>query len=149
VERVPVRWSRVERDPRERARKPRGVEPQKRRAGAIPAGVVLPWLAVLLLAASPVRAAGLEGLLLGLNGILTAPADPVSHVVVPLEDFAELPAHQVTGRLLGIVSGTLLATYRVVAGAFDVALTPLWVVPTLSPEPRFRILPLLEDERQE
>jgi hypothetical protein len=105
---------------------------------------VLALLSLGAMAATPAQARGLSGFLTGVNGVLTAPADPVSHVLQPLEDFAEVPGYPVTGRVLGIVSGTLLAAYRTAAGLLDVAFTPLWVVPTLSPDARFEIIPIPE-----
>ena len=110
---------------------------------------VLALISLGAMAATPAQARGLEGFLAGLNGVITAPADPVSHVIQPLEDFVEVPGYPFTGRVLGLVSGTLLAAYRTTAGLLDIALTPLWVVPTLSPEARFEIIPLPDPGRSE
>lgn len=97
--------------------------------------------ALVLAGASPASAKGCGGFLAGLNGVLTAPADPIRHIVFPPEDFDEVPVPAVSGRLLGIFSGTLLAGYRAATGALDIALTPLWVMPTLSPEPGIVLIP--------
>jgi hypothetical protein len=60
----------------------------------------------------------------------------------------EVPGYPVTGSLLGIVSGTLLGAYRIATGAADIAFTPLWVVPTLSPEARIELL-VIEPSKKE
>lgn len=99
-------------------------------------------LVVLLLAltfAAPARAEGMNNFYAGLNGMLTAPADPVMHVISPPEAFEELPFHPVTGRIVGVGSGTLMGFYRAAIGATDLAFTPFWVFPTLSPEARWNL----------
>ncbi len=72
----------------------------------------------------------------GLNGILTAPADPVMSVVQPPKQMIDAPG----GRFLGLFTGTLLSGYRIGMGVFDILLAPL---PSLmmSPVPRFKLIP--------
>jgi hypothetical protein len=115
----------------------------RRRAAAV-------LLAVLgagsLFGADPARAERLERALLGLNGIITAPADPVRHVVYPLEDYVEVPGFPVSGHVLGLFSGTLLAAYRVAGGALDLAFSPLGVFPAIGPEPHYELLVLEPSE---
>lgn len=95
-------------------------------------------LCVTVLWAAPAEANGWNNLRAGLQGIVQFPADPVIHIVTPPEDFIdELPAGQVTGRILGIFSGTALGVYRVAMGATDIVLSPFWVFPTISPEARW------------
>jgi hypothetical protein len=106
---------------------------------------VIVWIG---LAALPVQARGIDGLLRGLNGIVTAPADLVSHVVSPPEDYDEIPAPELSGRVLGVFSGSILGAYRALTGALDVALTPLWVIPNLSPEPRYDLVPYYDLEEE-
>jgi hypothetical protein len=115
----------------------RGTTPRRIRWPA----VVVGGLALVLAGTTPAHAKGFGGFLAGLNGVLTAPADPVRHVISPPEDFDEVPVPEVSGRVLGIFSGTLLAGYRAATGALDIALTPLWVIPTLSPEPGIKLIP--------
>jgi hypothetical protein len=98
--------------------------------------------------AAPARSAGLEGLALGINGLLTFIADPIVEAVAPPEDFEDFPGNEVFRYPFGFISGTLLGTYRAFAGAVDVALTPLWIVPTLSPEPRFDLIPFRDLEEE-
>ncbi len=42
-----------------------------------------------------------------------------------------------TGRIFGLFSGTALGVYRIFMGATDIALSPLWVFPAMSPEARW------------
>jgi hypothetical protein len=90
-----------------------------------------------LMWAAPAEANGWNNFRAGLQGILQFPADPVIHVWSPPEEFIEeLPAGQFTGRILGLFSGTALGVYRAAMGVADVALSPLWIFPTMSPEAR-------------
>jgi hypothetical protein len=95
--------------------------------------------AVLLAAAPAAHAAGWNGFWVGLNGVLTAPADPVLGFADPPASFQELPMQEVSGRILGLVQGSLLGAYRAASGLVDIVATSLWVVPTISPPPRFVI----------
>ncbi len=97
---------------------------------------------------SSARAAGLDGLLMGINGVLTWPADPIVDMIFPPEDLEEVPGHAVFGYPLGLVYGTGLAGYRLTSGIIDILLTPLWVVPELSATPRFDVIPFYELEEK-
>ena len=95
-------------------------------------------LGATMLWAAPAEANGWTNLKAGFQGILQFPADPVIHIVTPPEEFIEeLPGGPVTGRILGIFSGTALGLYRLGMGATDIVLSPLWVFPTMSPEARW------------
>jgi hypothetical protein len=100
------------------------------------------------LAAAPgsAQGAGLDGFLTGVNGLLTWPADPVCDAIFPPEDFEEFPGKAVIGYPLGLVYGTGLGLYRATTGVIDILLTPLWVVPEVSPTPRFDVIPFYELE---
>jgi hypothetical protein len=92
-------------------------------------------LGATMLWAAPAEANGWNSLRAGVQGLIQFPADPVMFVIAPPDEFVdELPAGQVTGRILGVVAGTAMAGYRVLMGATDIVLSPLWVFPTLSPE---------------
>ncbi len=93
-------------------------------------------------AALPAGADGMQNLKAGFTSVTEAPADIVWHVIYPPDDFVEeLPAGQVTGRMVGVFSGPLLAVYRFGMGVTDLLFTPIWVFPVMSPEPRW---PLFE-----
>jgi len=94
--------------------------------------------------AAPARADGFNSLFAGINGLLTFPADPIVDVVEVPEDLQDLPLRDVTGRVIGLFVGSGVGLYRAFFAAADVALFPLWVVPTLSPEARFEIIPFYE-----
>ena len=57
----------------------------------------------------------------GLNGILTAPADPVMFAIEGDEVFESLPAPEYTGRAVGFCAGVFQMPYRMGMGTFDVA----------------------------
>ena len=95
---------------------------------------------------TPARAEGLNNLYAGINGILTFPADPVVMVVTPPEDWEDMPGHAVTARLLALPAGILLGTYRASMAVFDIVLFPFWAFPTMSPEPRWALIPDVEYE---
>ena len=84
----------------------------------------------------------------GLNGIITWPADPVMLVVHVSEAFEDAPLAPVTGRFLGLGGGLLLGVYRLTMGVLDVVFQPIPFMPTLSPLPRFKVIPWFvhEDE---
>ena len=94
---------------------------------------------VALLTAAPeaARAEGLTSLKAGLLGVATFPADPVMMAIDPPEEFEVLPGSVVLGRIGGLVAGTLMGGYRLLTGVYDIALFPLWIVPVMSPEPRW------------
>lgn len=84
--------------------------------------------------------------LAGLNGLATFPADPVMSAVDPPEDFDELWGAPVTSHAIGFFHGTILMVYRATMGLADIAFSPFWVFPTLSPEGRYEIIPGYEIE---
>ena len=106
---------------------------------------VLALLATLSVA-GPASADGFHNLLIGLNGILTFPADPVMQVVHPPEVLEDMPLFPVTGRICGLVIGSIQGVYRAFAGATDVVTSPLIVFPSFSPEPRYQLIPGFEYE---
>lgn len=82
----------------------------------------------------------------GLNGILTWPADPVIFAIDGDEVFEDLWASAYTGRFFGFLAGTFQMPYRILMGSFDLAFA--WV-PTLymqSPVPRYKLLPWIEHD---
>jgi hypothetical protein len=84
-----------------------------------------------------------ERFLTGLNGIVTAPADPPMAAIDPpkaLEKagYARYP--------LGFASGILLMGYRTLTGAVDFALCLVPKMPVLSPVPRYQVIPGFEHE---
>ena len=103
-------------------------------------------LLLLLSSASSARAEGLNNLYAGINGLLTFPADPVMMVIQPPDSFEDLPAHRITGRIAAVPAGTLLGIYRLTMASFDVAFTPCWFFPTMSPRPRWELIPDIEYE---
>jgi len=96
--------------------------------------------------APPAHADGVNSLLAGINGLITFPADPVADVIHVSEDLQDTPWRPVSGRVVGLLLGTGVGLYRATFGALDVVLFPLWIVPTLSPEARFEIIPFYEVE---
>ncbi len=84
----------------------------------------------------------------GLNGIITWPADPVMLVVHVSEAFEDAPFAPVTGRFLGLGGGLMLGVYRLTMGIFDIVFQPIPFMPTLSPVPRYKVIPRFvhEDE---
>jgi hypothetical protein len=68
----------------------------------------------------------------GLNGVVTAPADPV------------LAARDIEPMAMGIGAGLLQMPYRMVMGVLDVALCPVPLLPVLSPVPRVKAIPWFE-----
>jgi hypothetical protein len=111
---------------------------------------ILAAAALCIVAATPgsARSAGVDGLLMGINGVLTFPADPIVDMIFPPEDLEEVPGHAVVGYPLGLVYGTGLGLYRLTSGVIDILLTPLWVVPELSATPRFDVIPFYELEEK-
>jgi ABC-type uncharacterized transport system permease subunit len=107
---------------------------------------VLVVLLAALSVAAPARAGGLQNLLIGLNGLLTFPADPVMMVVTPPEQLEDMPAFPVLGRIAGLVVGTLQGGYRAFSGATDVVTAAFIVVPSFSPQPRYQLIPGIEFE---
>ncbi len=103
-------------------------------------------LVLLVSFATPARANGVNNFLAGIIGLLTFPADPVMDVITPPDDYEDLPAFPVTGRIVGFFQGTLLGVYRAHMGVFDIVMSPLWIFPTMSPEARWEIIEGIEYE---
>jgi len=101
-------------------------------------------LALVSSSTSPARADGFNSLFAGINGVITAPVDPVYDVLFVPEDLQDMPLREVSGRVVGLLLGSGVGLYRLTFGALDVALFPLWVVPTLSPEAKFELIPFYE-----
>ena len=112
---------------------------------------MLRWLMSLALLAAlaptPAVAGGFYNLKIGLNGMLTGPLDPFASMIWPSENPEDLPGAPVTNRMCGLVVGTMIGVFRVFAGATDVVTSPLWVIPSYSPEPRFQIIPGFDYEQ--
>jgi hypothetical protein len=87
--------------------------------------------------------------LIGLNGIVTFPADPVMGYAEPLEEFDEwdeLPlGGLISKRMLGFLQGTLLGVYRVGMGTMDVLFSPITPMTMVSPEPRYNLFGVQHD----
>jgi hypothetical protein len=90
-----------------------------------------------LLAASPAQARGLDNLQAGISNVVQAPAEPVMMYVQLPEEFEELPGHPVSSYVVALPVGLVSFVYKTVMGAFDIAFTPLWVLPVMSPETRW------------
>ena len=80
--------------------------------------------------------------LTGLNGVITMPMDPVVGGATPVDELESVP---VVGHIFGVIQGTMLGLYRVTTGALDMVFAPLPMV-TLSPEPRYTVIPGFEHE---
>jgi hypothetical protein len=77
----------------------------------------------------------------GLNGVVTAPADPVMLAIQPNDEMRAIPGGIVTGHILGFFAGTVQGVYRTLTGTLDVAFAPLAFFPMFSPEPRYKLIP--------
>ena len=84
-----------------------------------------------------------ERFLTGLNGLVTAPADPPMATVEPPK---ALDKAGYVRRPLGFASGILLMGYRTLTGAVDFGLAPFPKLPVLSPMPRYHVIPGFEHE---
>lgn len=84
-----------------------------------------------------------NNLKVGINGILTFPADPVAMAIdgPDILDGWWTPAAHVFGFFGGLLQGG----YRVMMGGLDVAFFPIPKMPILGPVPRYKILPLEHD----
>jgi hypothetical protein len=87
-----------------------------------------------------------DRLLIGVNSLLTFPADPVVGALDPLEEFAQLPGGVVSQYFVGLGQGALLGAYRASMGALDIAFSPVTPVVMLSPEPRYLLFKGAEHE---
>jgi hypothetical protein len=99
--------------------------------------VLIPTLVLSIAGAAAGR--GLNNGLAGLQGLLTFPADPVIYAMDPPKDFEDLPGAPVLSPVLGMFTGIVMSTYRASMGLFDILFLPIWVMPTLSPEPEITI----------
>jgi hypothetical protein len=79
--------------------------------------------------------------LMGVNSLVTAPADPVMSTVNPPEEFDGLPLAVATKYPAGFGAGTMLSIYRFGMGTMDLLFAPLTPMKMLSPEPRYMIFP--------
>jgi hypothetical protein len=103
---------------------------------------------VATLALAPAAFAAVDGedqALLGLNGVVTSPADVVVNTVMG-DDRFDLPGFTsncvtefVYDRIVGIGTGSFMSVYRFVAGVADVGMA-LFPVQNFSPEPRFVVI---------
>ena len=84
-----------------------------------------------------------ERFLTGLNGLLTAPADPPMATVEPPK---ALEKAGYVRRPLGFASGILLMGYRTLTGAVDFGLALVPKMPVVSPVPRYQVIPGFEHE---
>jgi hypothetical protein len=78
----------------------------------------------------------------GLNGLVTAPADPVALTITGGEVFGS----PIGGPVLGFGAGSMQALYRAVMGVSDIALAIVPAMPMLSPVPRYKLLPFEHPE---
>jgi hypothetical protein len=81
--------------------------------------------------------------LTGLNGLATAPADPVMAAVEPPKAFAKAGYLR---RPLGFGSGVLLMLYRAFSGVVDLGMAVLPELPVVSPVPRYKLVPGFEHD---
>ena len=84
--------------------------------------------------------------LVGLNSLLTWPADFVMDTVQPAEEFDELPLAAVAKYPVGFIQGTMLAIFRASTGTLDVAFAAVTPMRMLSPEPRYMIFAGVEHD---
>ena len=84
--------------------------------------------------------------LVGVNSLVTFPADPVMDTIKPRDEFNKLPLSAGTKYIAGFGQGLLLGMYRAGMGVFDVVMAPLTPMKELSPEPRWMIFPGVEPE---
>ena len=84
-----------------------------------------------------------ERFLTGLNGLVTALADPPMATVEPPK---ALEKAGYVRRPLGFASGILLMGYRTFTGAVDFGLALVPKLPVLSPVPRYKLIPGFEHE---
>ena len=84
--------------------------------------------------------------LIGVNSLLTFPADPIVSTLDPLDEFAQLPGGVVSQYFVGLGQGALLGAYRASMGALDIAFSPVTPVVMLSPEPRYLLFKGAEHE---
>lgn len=83
--------------------------------------------------------------LMGLDSLLTFPADPVMSTVQPRSEFDDLPGAVVTRYPVGFCQGALLSAYRATMGAIDLSFAWLTPLVMLSPAPRYMLFPGVEN----
>ena len=101
------------------------------------------WLGLSLWLSGPAQALEpqpLNNLAAGINGVLMGIVDPVMYVIIPSEEFEDLPNAAVTGRLLGVPCGIVIGFARVLLGVSDLLVAPFYIFPTMSPAPRWEII---------
>ena len=81
--------------------------------------------------------------LTGLNGLVTAPADPVMATMSPPKAFAKSTYLQ---RPLGFGAGLMQMLYRSFSGAVDLGFAIFPELPVVSPVPRYKLIPGFEHE---
>lgn len=81
--------------------------------------------------------------LTGLNGIVTAPADPVAATIDPPKAFDK---GGYVRRPLGFGSGFIQMLYRTFQGCVDLGLAVVPGIPVVSPVPRYKLIPGFDHE---
>ena len=76
----------------------------------------------------------------GINGVLNGLADPIMYVIIPSEEFEDMPNAAVTGRLLGVPCGIVIGAARILLGVSDLLVAPFYIFPTMSPAPRWETI---------
>lgn len=85
--------------------------------------------------------------MIGLNSLITSPADPVMDTVKPRDEFDQLPLADYGPKYVaGLGTGVMLSIYRASTGVFDVLWAPLTPMKVLSPEPRYMLFPATHPE---
>ena len=84
--------------------------------------------------------------LIGINSLITFPADPVMSTVEPDSEFDELPLAVVTKWPVGFVQGSMLMFYRASTGLLDFTFAVFTPMAMLSPEPRYLLFPDAEHD---
>ena len=82
----------------------------------------------------------------GVNGVLTAPADPVYLAMEGSQVFDKLPAATYTGPVIGVFAGIAQMSYRIFTGTFDIAFSWVPFLYMQSPLPRVTVLPWAEHD---
>jgi len=97
--------------------------------------------ALLLAAPVPARAeGGMDGFMMGLNGVLTSVVDPFANLADPPDRYDGAPLPEVTGRVLGFIEGIGVGAFRAASGVVDMVAAPFGQVPSVRPEPRFALV---------
>ena len=81
--------------------------------------------------------------LVGLNGVLTAVADPFLYAWSPPDDVQDFAVPEVTSRALGFFGGVAMAGFRAFTGGYDMACA-IFPVEEMSPEPEVMLFPGVE-----